>query len=301
MPIVSVVIPTRDRAEVLRIAVSSVLAQTFRDLEIVVVDDASRDATAEILRGFCDARLRVLRQPEPRGASVARNLGIRHAGTPYVAFLDDDDEWLPEKLEAQVRLLDHASPEVGLVYTGYLVLERSSGRVTTQMVPSKDGDLSRALMVGNCLGGTSSVLIRRQCLDEVGLFDEDLPSFQDYDLWIRIARRYRIAHVAKPLMKYYLHDHKISTNAEAVMRGAEMMIGKYGDSSSFRWMIARRYVTVAFDLLAAGDVRRGRSALRRAIRLSPVNPRAYYHLVRSFLRRKHLASSLPLSTTARKV
>jgi len=290
MPIVSVVIPTRDRAEALRIAVSSVLAQTFRDLEIVVVDDASCDATPEILRGFCDPRLRVLRQAEPRGASVARNLGIRHAsGTPYVAFLDDDDEWLPEKLEAQVRLLDHASPEVGLVYTGYLVLDRSSGRVATQMVPSKEGDLSRALMMGNCLGGTSSVLIRRQCLDEVGLFDEDLPSFQDYDLWIRIARRYRIAYLAKPLMKYYLHDHKISTNAEAVMRGAEMMIGKYGDSPSFRGMIARRYVTVGSDLLAAGDVRRGRSALRRAIRLSPVNPRAYYHLVRSFLRRKHLA------------
>src|SRR5678815_5471292 len=118
MPKVSVVIPTRNRAEFLRAAIQSVLNQTFQGFEIIVVDDASEDKTPEIVRTFTDTRMTYVRHDTNKGQGVTRNDGISRASGEFIALLDDDDEWLPGKLEKQIRVLDSSRSDVGLVYTG---------------------------------------------------------------------------------------------------------------------------------------------------------------------------------------
>src|ERR1700737_4457090 len=121
MPKVSVIIPTYNRAELLRSAIISVLTQIFQDFEVIVVDDASRDNTQNVVHSFNDRRIRYIRNGMNKGDAVARNVGITNSSCEYIAFLDDDDEWLPEKLEKQINLLENSSPNVGVVHTGHVI------------------------------------------------------------------------------------------------------------------------------------------------------------------------------------
>ena len=120
---VSVIVPTHNRADYLSAAIESVLEQTFQDFELLVVDDASTDTTAALVSSFSDSRIKFIRLDMNRGGSAARNQGILSSRCDYIAFLDDDDAWTPEKLELQVELLDRAPAEVGAVYTGYTMVD----------------------------------------------------------------------------------------------------------------------------------------------------------------------------------
>src|SRR5262245_11345247 len=190
MPKISVIIPTHDRAHFLPGAIFSVLNQTFQDFEIIVVDDASNDNTSEVVAAFNDERIRFLQHETNKGGSAARNTGILNSQCDYIAFLDDDDEWLPDKLAKQMDVLLRSPPEVGCVYTGYVMVDGTTGRVIDQRTPAKKGNLANDLLRSNYVGGTSSALLKRDCLKKVGLFDENLPRSQDYDLWIRIANEF---------------------------------------------------------------------------------------------------------------
>ena len=129
MPQVSVIIPTHNRSEFLGAAIGSVLSQTFQDFELIVVDDASTDTTAEVVASFNDERIKFIRHGMNKGGSVARNTGILNSTGDYIAFLDDDDEWLPAKLSKQIQVLLSSPPEVGCVYAGYLDVDRSTGQI----------------------------------------------------------------------------------------------------------------------------------------------------------------------------
>src|SRR5688572_2235335 len=147
MPNVSVIIPTHNRAESVFNAVTSVIKQTLEDIEIIVVDDASNDNTAEALARLRDKRIRFIRHEMNKGGAAARNTGILNCKSDYIAFLDDDDEWLPEKLAKQMAVLLASPPEVGCVYTGYFDVERSTKRVIGQQIHTKRGNLSRELQL----------------------------------------------------------------------------------------------------------------------------------------------------------
>src|SRR5215470_6206596 len=129
MPKVSVIIPTHNRAEFLRSAITSVLNQTFQDFEIIIIDDVSKDHTREVITNFNDTRIKLIHNQVSKGAAGSRNIGIMNAICEYIAFLDDDDEWLPEKLKIQTCLLDNSSQEVGGICTGCFAIEKASGRV----------------------------------------------------------------------------------------------------------------------------------------------------------------------------
>src|SRR5262245_40242735 len=216
MPEVSVIIPTHNRACFLRDAITSVLNQTFQEFEIIVVDDASCENTSEVVASFHDKRIRLIRHATNKGGSAARNTGILASTCNFIAFLDDDDEWLPDKLAKQMNIFCSSLAEVGCVYTGCVMVNRDNGRVIDQRIPTKRGNLSKDLLRSNCVGGTSSVLLKKTCLQKVGLFDEMLPRSQDYDLWIRIANEFLFEYVPEPLFKYYVHENKISTNLDAI-------------------------------------------------------------------------------------
>ncbi|MDR2934256.1 MAG: glycosyltransferase [Candidatus Adiutrix sp.] len=187
-PLVSVIIPTFNRAWSLGRAIDSVLAQDYRPLELIVVDDGSTDETSRLLAPLAaKGRLRLLGQPN-RGVSAARNAGLAAAQGSLLAFLDSDDEWLPGKLEAQVEFLEH-HPEQGLVQTQERWY-RGGRRVNPGRRHRKlAGDIFIPSL-SLCLISPSAVMLRRELLDEAGLFDEDLPAAEDYDLWLRILARH---------------------------------------------------------------------------------------------------------------
>ena len=290
MPSVSVVIPTFNRAELLPAAIRSVLNQTFQDFEILIVDDGSSDTTPDIVKTFDDKRIHYIRHAVPRGGAAARNTGIAHSRGEYVAFLDDDDEWYPHKLARQMEVMRKSEPEVAAIYSGYFVVERATGRVCGRMTPKSKGDLSSELLATNPIGGTSCMLVRKDSLEKVGCFDENLPSFQDRDLWIRLSREFRFDYIEEPLLNYYVHPKKVWTNLDALLQGLEIMLGKYGSSVAFRKASSNRYLFCGIKLCEANQFDKGRRALRRAIVLNPYAVKPYCYLLLALLGPRTMAT-----------
>lgn len=189
VPRVSVVLPTRDRAGLLPRAVGSVLAQTWTDLELLIVDDHSVDATPARIAAFADPRVRALRHDRPGGQSRALNTGIRAARGAYLAFIDDDDEWLPVKLAAQVAVLDAAAPDVALVYGWRRVVDDATGRVLPASRKTLRGDVFEQALAYDMPLPPSSWLLRAEALHDVGGFDETLRVAKDVDFVARLAAR----------------------------------------------------------------------------------------------------------------
>lgn len=204
---VSVVIPTFDRQSVLPRALASVLTQTCAVGEIIVVDDGSTDGTAEMIgEEFPQVRLIV---QENEGVSSARNRGIEAASGEWIALLDSDDEWRPEKIERQIRALE-SHPEQLICHTDEIWI-RHHRRVNPKRKHAKFGGLIFQYCLPLCAMSPSSILIHRSVLDEVGLFDEEMPACEDYDLWLRICARYPVHFLDEPLVvKYGGHPDQLS-------------------------------------------------------------------------------------------
>lgn len=204
---ISVIIPSFNRAHTLGRALDSVLAQTHKADEIIVVDDASTDATAQLLDGYPGIERIVLSQN--KGVSAARNVGINAAQNQWLALLDSDDEWLPQKLAAQVAMVAD-SPETVLVHTDEKWI-RNAKHVNQKHKHAKPAGWVYEASLALCCVSPSSVLIHRSVLDTCGVFDECLPACEDYDLWLRIFSRFPISLVNSPLViKYGGHADQLS-------------------------------------------------------------------------------------------
>jgi glycosyltransferase involved in cell wall biosynthesis len=225
---VSVVIPTHNRVELLKNAVESVLKQTYEDYEMIIVDDGSTDGTGEFLKGLRNDRMSFHRFQEPVGGNLARNKGITMASGEFVAFLDDDDEWMPEKLEKQMKLFEDNS--VGLVYTGSEIIYTYYD-IKYKNIPRNRGDLFKKVLIRNCIGTTSSVVVRKSILEIAGLFDEDIRMRQDQDLWIRICRLCNVDVVEEPLIRYFFRKdaNQISLDLEKYWETVERFDEKYSE------------------------------------------------------------------------
>jgi glycosyltransferase involved in cell wall biosynthesis len=203
-PTVSVIIPSYNRCQSLPRALDSVLAQTRPAEEIIVVDDGSDDGTAAMLaRDYPDLTCLV---QDNRGVSAARNAGIRAARGDWIALLDSDDEWLPQKLERQLQALQQArrsdSAAPLLVHCDEIWI-RKGRRVNPMDKHAKAGGWIFERCLPLCAISPSAVLMARELLTDVGEFDEDLPACEDYDLWLRICSRYPVLYVDEPLLKKY--------------------------------------------------------------------------------------------------
>jgi glycosyltransferase involved in cell wall biosynthesis len=284
MPKVSVIIPTYNRSESLPRALTSVLHQTFQDLEIVVVDDASTDDTARVVQSFGDGRIRYIRHDTNKKEAETRNTGVRNSRGDYIAFIDDDDEWLPEKLELQVNLLDSSPPIVGAVYTGFVRIDSATGKPLSEWISTKRGNIFHDMLSQNWVGTPSTVVLKRACFDAAGLFDPTIVFGPDYDMWLRISQKYQFDCIRRPLVKYYVHSDRLSTNYELMIAGLEAKLKKHAallamDSKSY----SRHYLNLGTYYCISGNTKKGRVALLRAIRLYPFEPRHYYNLSLSFL------------------
>jgi len=195
-PLVSVIIPTYNRWPLVGAAIESVFAQTFADLELIVVDDGSTDDTASELAGF-GSRLRLLTQPN-RGVSAARNHAVSQASGRYLAFLDSDDLWLPKKLAVQTAFME-GNPKVQICQTEEIWI-RNGVRVNPKKKHKKPAGDIFAPSLELCLVSPSAVMLTRELMQQVGGFDENFPVCEDYDLWLRIAVDHWVALIEEPLV-----------------------------------------------------------------------------------------------------
>ena len=279
MPKVSVIIVTYNRAELLGAAIMSVVNQTFEDFELVIVDDASRDGTSSVVKNFHDQRIKYICHAVNKGEAGARNTGVMNASGEYIAFLDDDDEWLPEKLALQVDLLERSSAQVGIIYTGRYTIDGASEKEIGVMIPTKKGDLSQEIRRRNFIT-LSSVLLRRQCFDAVGLFDENIIFGPDYDMWIRIAPMYHFDYIAMPLVKYLVHPNSLSANYDRRAKGIETTLKKHEDFFSVdKSNFSRRHFRLGITYYLTGDIQRGRTMCLKAIKIYPFELRNYVTLL----------------------
>lgn len=236
-PLVSVVITTHNRIDLLKKAIESVQNQSYKNIELVVVNDNSSDETPQYLEELCKNCKNIkhidISQKESQGGNYARNQGVLKTIGNYVAFLDDDDEWMSSKIEKQIDFLRH-NPEYGMVYCGRRV--EKNFLELEDILQDKDlrGDLSEKCFERVfCL--TSMLLIRREILFDVGLFDESLKAWQEYDLCIRIANKTKIGCIDEPLILYRIIEKDINRNTNNLngwQESVTKMSEKYADRLS---------------------------------------------------------------------
>lgn len=270
-PLVSVILPTHNRANVLGRAIRSVLAQTFPRLELIVVDDGSTDETADVVADFDDSRIRYLKTEQSNGAAAARNLGVHSSNASLLAFQDSDDEWLVDKLRIQVAAMQQAQGKSALVCGGYIVLPQA-GRACYVGAEARmqKGDWGADNIYDFCFI-TPTWLIRRSTLEAVGLFDEQMPNLEDWELSFRLYRHGAgIIALDQPLV--LKHGGADSLNWEPTNRIAslQIIIERHAEIwQQHPQVLARLHDELGRLYCRMGQMREGRVAFRRAVKLAP--------------------------------
>ena len=287
MPAISVIITTYNRSGALHRAIASVLNQTMQDFELIVVDDASVDDTPRVVEHFAAANIKYLRHAENQGATAARNTGISNSQGRYIAFLDDDDEWLPDKLRLQFARLEASPMNVGAVYTGWLIVHGLTGNVLSQQRPSLKGYVFDSMFVRGMIAPTSTFLCRRSCFEKVGLLEESLQYCEDQDILLRIAKEFTFDCIDEPLVRYTDPDSvhtSLSRNYDRVISGKEAYLKKYADVfARHRAVHSLQHVQLGVFYCYNGNMSEGRASFWTAMRINAIEPRTYFNFALSFL------------------
>lgn len=232
-PAVTVVVPTYRRPEFLRRAVASVMEQSLTSWELIIVDDNDaehedrRDTEAIVATYASEPRIRYVRHDRNRGGGAARNTGVKASTAPFVAFLDDDDEWHPDKLALQLQCFEGGPADVALAYCRVRVVRAETGRVTIRPTDGRSHTV-RDLLRRNTIGTTSCIMCRTSAFLEVGSFDEALPARQDQDLYVRLAQRFEFSFVDEVLVTLHVHGRpRISTDAHASLLAHDVFFAKH--------------------------------------------------------------------------
>lgn len=286
-PRISVIIPTYNRPSLLARSVKSVLDQTFTDLELIVVDSSPDEKSASIISEIKDPRIRYIRT-DKKNAAASRNAGIKNAAGEYIAFQDDDDEWLPEKLQIQFEAISSADRSSGIVYCAFW---RIKGRTRTyfpfgarNIRESKlSGDLQNKLLSGNVVS-TQTALVKRECFDKCGLFDENFPALEDWELWIRMSFSYNYIFINKPLVHVYHSKASLTTDKVADIRARELLLTKYRkDLGRDKRIISDHHFYSGAVVSQTGWFAESIPCFVNAIRTNRSNMKAYAWLAAAFV------------------
>jgi glycosyltransferase involved in cell wall biosynthesis len=272
---VSVILPTYNRALTIERAIDSVLNQTFGDLELLVVDDGSTDDTRRVLSRYAGRRNVTVVVAPHRGCSAARNVGIGMSRGRYIAFQDSDDEWVPEKLATAMAFLDGTGPDIGVFYSDMAVILADGGSAVLRSPDVAQGVLvdERTLDYQVRCIGIQSAVIKRECFDEAGCFDEALPRFIDLELLLRLSDRFRFVRCQEALVKYYLGDG-ISSDRQALVAARRHLIRKYhARLKQQKHHLAKQYLHLAHALRHNGQLCRSLPFVLRAFLTSPRHAR----------------------------
>ncbi|MEP9411068.1 MAG: glycosyltransferase [Candidatus Brocadia sp.] len=289
--LVSVILPTYNCAHFLQDSLGSVLSQTYDFYEIIVVDDGSTDNTKAVLNPFMQ-KIKYIHLEQNRGLPTARNIGIQSAQGTYIAFLDADDLWLPEKLQTDVNCFDQ-HPEVSMVYSRHINIDEKGfalGGDRKKRLPS--GNIFIRLFSEQNFVISSSVVVRKDVFETVGLFDEKLINCQDWDMWLRIAFYFQVAGINKPLVKYRHNPRSLSKNRDNVLKYQKLVIDKtyntfkdkmYGISEKlYKKRLSLHYAKTGRYYLRIGNKTLANENFRLSLKYDPLNFRTlrYYFRLR---------------------
>ena len=279
---VSVIIPTYNRGYDIRKSIYSVINQSYKPYEIIVVSDGSNDNTKEVVENIMREYpfISFYEYFPNRGANFARNYGIKKSKGDYIAFLDDDDQWLEKKLEKQMNIFKRYN-NIDLVYTGLnnIYLEDNIKYIS---LPEKYDNISKEILFHNIVSTTSTVCVKKDVLIDVGGFDENLPALQDYELWIRICQKYKIYGIREPLINYYNRRNKskqISSKTNNYVKAIEYIYIKHKNLySNFDSELMKRKKTYDNQLLLNKEMRNNnrKQAIRYAIKNIRINKKVKY-------------------------
>ena len=281
-PKVSVILPTYNRAHLLPRAIASVLGQSFRDLELIVVDDGSRDGTVELMRGYDDPRIVFLPPERNLGDAGARMRGIARARGEWLAFQDSDDEWLPDRLRLQMEYAAALGPDFALV--GGTLLRYVGGPIERITWPLAEravepgagrGEIDRRRFVAGFCAYLQSLIVRRSVYEELGGFDTRLKARSDFEFCLRLSQHYRMAAVTDAVALSYETPEGISLRADYRFADIGQVLAKHGGSLALDPRAHAHYwyqhARAAFEL---GQDGLGRASSLKALRLDPRRP---YH------------------------
>ncbi len=291
LPLVSIILPTYNCAAFLPHSIGTILSQTYNSYEIIVIDDGSTDNTKEVLYPFMQ-RIKYIRSEQNKGLPTARNIGIRPAQGKYIAFIDADDLWLPEKLQTDIEYFE-THPEVSMVYSKHINIDEKGDDL--------DGNTKRQLPSGNIFTQlfsvqnfiiTSSVVVRKEVFETTGLFDEQLFNCQDWDMWLRIAFHFKVAGIDKPLVKYRHNPYSLSKNRNNVLKYQKIIIdkiyNKFKDKENgineklYKKRLASHYAKVGRYYLRIGDKNRANENFGLSLKNAPLNFRSLRYYLCTF-------------------
>ncbi len=288
MPLISVIVPTYNRPELLRRAISSVNNQTYSNIELIVVDDCSNEPTKDVVTEaptHLIAKTQHIRHKRNKGANAARNTGIKASTGEFIAFLDDDDEWEKTKLSRQVEAYNKSSTEIGVVYTGERYVDET-GTTTRVKTPETSGRVTRDLLEGKPLSPFSAVMVHTELIKQVGILDERFPSWQDRDWYVRLSLQCEFLPITEPLViRHTAHDNRIGKTFETkrdvsfplFLRKHRSLALEYGPDCE-RKFIASMSRTLGIDALGNEYYSDARHYLLSAIRMDPFQIKSYPYL-----------------------
>ncbi len=273
----SVVIPAYNVSDYILASVRSVLEQRFRDLEVIVADDGSTDDTSDRVRSITDPRVRLIRQPN-KGLSGARNRGIQEARGRFVGLLDGDDVWFPDKAQTHVDALN-ADPAAGLVFSHQAYLDAAGDPTGQLLLCGRDDPPLRKLLVRNSVG-PPSVIVRRECFEQAGYFDEELRANEDWEWFVRLRylTEFRFVLVPLPLCGYRIRPGSLTTQFEHHLTHARLAIEKMAammpsfDPALQKRALAEVYRILSRTALSSGNLPEARRLAWGALRQYPLLP-----------------------------
>ncbi|MGH8506141.1 MAG: glycosyltransferase family 2 protein [Stenotrophobium sp.] len=293
-PRISVILPTLNRADLLPRAIGSVLGQTFRDLELLVIDDGSTEDIAAVIAAFNDPRARVIRHPQCLGVAAARNTGLHAARGEYLAFQDSDDEWRLDKLEQQLQQLDSAGPSVGLVISGLLRLRPDGGVWSYPEAALAAAYAQAPLMAAReyAVAFTQTWLLRRTVIEQLGGFDPALRVWEDWDLLLRICDKTGVRLESVPQVVSYITGDSLTADIPQRVLALTRMIEQWQDCGDATFLSRLCYLKARYQLLASQDHGVWVS-LRASLRARMTNTKAWLlvlmMLAGAWLPRRYLA------------
>ena len=306
LPLISVIIPAYNAEKFIERTLQSVLAQTYRNIEVIVVNDGSVDQTAATVRSIIqqDQRVILLQQPNS-GVAAARNLAIENSTGELIAPIDADDIWYPENLEKQVQCLLEADSSVGLIYSWSVDIDENDLLIGAFRAAKIEGDVYLTLLCHNFLGNASASMFRRECLDQVGNYDREMKKqngqgCEDWDLYLRIAEKYQFRVVTKFLVGYRKPSESMSRDYTTMARSHKLMLQtvqqKYPAISAYVYRLSKSnfYMYFAHQSSRAGNHKKTFFWLFQALKADPISP-----LLRIGLYRLSFKSLLHLITRSR--
>lgn len=280
--LISCVIPTHNRAAKLVQAIESILAQTYTEFEILVVDDQSADQTKQVVADMIkrDRRIKYFLNPN-KGANNARNFGIQNASGKYIAFLDDDDVWMKSKLEKQLHVFRYLGPEYGVVYCTF-ARKKTSGKILkrhpSRFSPHRSGDILNFLLKRNFIT-TSTIFVRADVFKKSGMFDPHYKSFQDWELLTRIARDFQFYFLDEILVHVYESNDSITLDKKGRVLTKLKHLKQFMDLySRHPRILSGRYSSLGFTLVKLGRWGFAGRFFRRSLKYNSLNAEALFWL-----------------------